>query len=244
VFAARKGAKTGGYVVTLDADLLEHIDIARGWRPPGRGYTLGETRGARSRADSALTPREMQARLRAGRTVEEVAAEAGVQVDWVDRFAAPVLAEQARAVERAGALHLRTSRRRQSDRPLRAAVVRNLADRGVQMIDAEMVAAWSAYQLAGPEWVICFQLHDRGRDLEAEWTLDLSTSSLTARNGLADELGFVDPERHAPGGLPPTRPARSRRSATPVPVEQAPPAGPSTVPAEAVPTRDGPEHAG
>jgi hypothetical protein len=204
VFAAREGAKSGSYVVTLDADLLEQIETARRLQR-GRGRGEFRSREPRTRPESALTPREMQARLRAGRSVDEVAEEAGVPVEWVDRFAAPILAERAQAIDRAGRLTLRTSRRRESDRPLRAAVVRNLADRGVHMLDTEMDAAWSAYQLAGAEWVVRLELHHEGHDLEAEWTLDMSSDALVARGRLAAELGFVDTDRHAPAAqLPPS----------------------------------------
>ena len=204
MFAAREGAKSGSYVVTLDADLLEHIDTARRLQQ-GLGRGQIRSRDPHARAESALTPREIQARLRAGRTVDEVADEAGVPVDWVDRFAAPILAERARAVDRAGRLKLRTSRRRESDRPLRAAVARNLADRGVHMLDTEMDAAWSAYQLAGAEWVVRLQVRHEGHDLQAEWTLDMSTNALVPRDRLAADLGFVDTDRHSPTAPPPAR---------------------------------------
>jgi hypothetical protein len=214
VFAARKGAASGSYVVTLDANLLEQLDIARR-QQLSRGYYYRPQHDVRNRAESALSPREMQARLRAGRTVEEVAAEAGVDVEWVNRFAAPIFAEQARAIDRAGRVKLRATRRLESDRPLRAAVLRNLADRGVQMLDAEMDAAWSAFQLAGPEWVIRFRAHQDGRDLEAEWTYDMSAESLVARDPLAAELGFVDPvpDRPRPGGRATPKRSAGRTSA-------------------------------
>lgn len=49
--------------------------------------------------DSALSPREIQARIRSGASVEDVAAEAGVSVDQVEPFAVPVLAELDHVVE-------------------------------------------------------------------------------------------------------------------------------------------------
>src|SRR5204862_673980 len=52
------------------------------------------------RPQSALTPREIQARLRSGFSIAQVAAEAGVGQDWVARFAAPILAEQQQVLER------------------------------------------------------------------------------------------------------------------------------------------------
>ena len=49
--------------------------------------------------DSALSPREIQSRIRSGATVEEVAVEAGVGVDQVEPFAVPVLAELDHIIE-------------------------------------------------------------------------------------------------------------------------------------------------
>ena len=51
--------------------------------------------------ESQLTPREIQARVRAGQSLEEVTAAAGIAVDRVERYAAPVLAERAHVVEQA-----------------------------------------------------------------------------------------------------------------------------------------------
>src|SRR3954454_22166566 len=44
--------------------------------------------------ESALSPRDIQSRIRSGASLEEVAREAGVPIDRVERFATPVLAER------------------------------------------------------------------------------------------------------------------------------------------------------
>lgn len=54
---------------------------------------------------SMLRPKEIQARIRAGASVEQIAAAAGVDVVRVERFAHPVLLERARAAELATAAH-------------------------------------------------------------------------------------------------------------------------------------------
>jgi Protein of unknown function (DUF3071) len=54
---------------------------------------------------SVLRPKEIQARIRAGASVEQVAAAAGVGVERVERFAHPVLLERSRAAELATAAH-------------------------------------------------------------------------------------------------------------------------------------------
>ncbi|MDV7357061.1 septation protein SepH [Rhodococcus sp. NPDC019627] len=55
--------------------------------------------------DSQLRPREIQARIRAGASVEQVADEAGIPLSKVERFAYPVLLERSRAAEMAQGGH-------------------------------------------------------------------------------------------------------------------------------------------
>jgi hypothetical protein len=52
-----------------------------------------------------LRPRDIQARIRAGASVEQVAASSGMDISKVERFAHPVLLERSRAAELAGAAH-------------------------------------------------------------------------------------------------------------------------------------------
>ena len=52
-----------------------------------------------------LRPKEIQARIRAGASVEQVAEAAGADIERVERFAHPVLLERSRAAELATAAH-------------------------------------------------------------------------------------------------------------------------------------------
>jgi hypothetical protein len=54
---------------------------------------------------NVLTPKEIQSRIRAGASVEQVATSAGVDAARVERFAHPVLLERSRAAELATAAH-------------------------------------------------------------------------------------------------------------------------------------------
>ncbi|MGE0219402.1 septation protein SepH [Mycolicibacterium sp.] len=54
---------------------------------------------------NVLRPKEIQAKIRAGASVEQVAAAAGVDIARVERFAHPVLLERSRAAELATAAH-------------------------------------------------------------------------------------------------------------------------------------------
>ncbi|MEI6253086.1 MAG: septation protein SepH [Mycobacteriaceae bacterium] len=72
---------------------------ARGERSrPGQIPRDNEVRGV-------LRPKDIQARIRAGATVQEVADSSGMDVSKVERFAHPVLLERSRAAELATAAH-------------------------------------------------------------------------------------------------------------------------------------------
>ena len=200
IFAARKGGKSGGFKIVLDEDLLDHIDELRaelGLAVPA----APRPRSAPRRMRSALSPREIQARLRVGATLEEVAGEAGVDVSWVERFAVPVLAEQNDAIDRATRLTVTTPRRGTSDRPLIDAVTLNLADRGVRLPESAADAGWSAHHRHGSQWNLRFTFRQRGREMRAEWRADLAEGTLVCENRLAADLGFT-----GPGGSHPARP--------------------------------------
>ncbi|HJT91977.1 MAG TPA: septation protein SepH [Mycobacterium sp.] len=75
-----------------------------------RAAVRGEKTGSiQSQSDaevpSMLRPKEIQAKIRAGASVEQVAEAAGADVARVERFAHPVLLERARAAELATASH-------------------------------------------------------------------------------------------------------------------------------------------
>lgn len=69
----------------------------------GEGNRVGQTQI--DLGMSMLRPKDIQARIRAGASVEQVAAAAGVDVSRVERFAHPVLLERSRAAELAAAAH-------------------------------------------------------------------------------------------------------------------------------------------
>ena len=196
IFAARKGSKSGGYVVPLESTLLDVIADAQRRRNGEASTAVGPPdKPVRNRAASALTPREMQARLRAGRSIDEVADEAGVDTEWVTRFAVPILAEQAQVVELARTVTYSKPRLGDSAQPLGGSVAWNLADRGVTLPEDVFDAAWSAYQLHDSVWMVRFRYRSRGKEQDAQWELDVPVGRLTARNRLASDLGFVEAGR-------------------------------------------------
>ncbi len=232
IFTARKGSKSGGFIVPLDEKLLAAIvqagDQANGARAEA-AVAVADVAAVpkRRRSESALTPREMQARLRSGRSIEEVAAEAGVDTEWVSRFAVPIAAEQAQVVELARALVYAKPRLGDSTEPLGASVLQNLSDRGVFLPDDMAHAGWSAFQIHDAVWMVRFRYRARGKDQEAQWEIDVPAGRLRARNRHASDLGYVGPDRWAaaepedlPNGDEPV--VAPRRRARPAPARPEP----------------------
>jgi hypothetical protein len=207
IFSTRKGAKSGSFVVPVDARLLKQIAELDKQRNGPQAHP-DEHRGAPRlvRPESSLSPREMQDRIRAGWTLDEVAAEAGVDLDWVRRFASPVLAEVRHVIDAARETYFDKPRFGMSTQPLGPSVRRNVLERGVRMTDEELDDCWSAYQLDDTVWVVRFSYLSRGHMQEAEWRFDTETDDLASRNRLASQLGFVTK-------------GRSKKSATVAPVK-------------------------
>lgn len=215
IFSARRGAKSGGFVLALDDQLLELLEEAlrlRGERDgegedpegeeradprspghPSKGAAITPKRAPRP--ESGLTPREIQSRLRSGRTIDEVASEAGVDQEWIARFAPPIQAEQRQVVDRARELTFSKSRLGPSTQTLGTSVLWNLVDRGVALTEDEYENGWSAYHLRDTAWVVRFAYVSRRRTQTAEWEVDLRDAELFSLNRLASDLGYVEPGR-------------------------------------------------
>lgn len=244
IYTARKGSKSGGYVVALDSKLLKAVDDA-GRRGNGQPVNGNDSATSASgvpvpaavptgpptgdgRPQSALSPREMQARLRGGRSIEEVAAEAGVGTEWVARFAVPIRAEQAQVVALARGLTFSKPRLGESSLPLGESVALNLVERGQSLPDDLFDPAWSAYQLHGSVWMVRFRHEARGRMQEALWELDVVPGRLVARGRLASDLGYVEASRRRPAEAPATdesttEPRRKAEPARPAVAESSQP---------------------
>lgn len=140
---------------------------------------------------AALSPAEIQARLRMGRSVRAVAREAGVDEDRIRRWEAPILAEQARVREAALGARLRRARLGASTLPLGDAVAHNLASRGVDVADA----TWDVARRRDGRWRVAIRWTTRGRKRSATWTWDPDDEVLAAASDSARELGFTRTRR-------------------------------------------------
>ena len=143
--------------------------------------------------ESALRPREIQARIRAGATVAEVAAAAGVGVDKIERFAHPVLLERSRATELAGAAHpIR------HDGPAVATLVESVAEGLLAYGQNPNDADWDAWKGDDGYWVVQVAWSVGRTDNLAHWRYQPGShgGSVDPLDDLADEL--THPETIAP----------------------------------------------
>src|SRR5260221_9196366 len=166
----------------------------------------GEAEPRIPRAESQLSVREMQQRLRAGKSIREVARGAGVHDEWVERFAIPIQAEQNQVVRQAFDITFVKQRLGASSQPLGTAVWWNLQDRSVTLPDEGWDTGWTAFLVRDSRWVVRFVYETRKRDQVAEWEVDLRARTLISRNRLGTELAYVEPGRRRRPGPPPPVP--------------------------------------
>lgn len=149
--------------------------------------------------DSALRPRDIQARIRGGETAESVAAAAGVPVEKIMPYCSPVLAERAHVAQTA----LRASVRRGAGpggaRTLGDSVDRFLAAHGLREDDVE----WDAWRRADGRWALTAQVEAGDREHQAEFTLDVAGRYVVAGNDdarlLTGELSPGEPDAPSRG---------------------------------------------
>jgi hypothetical protein len=135
--------------------------------------------------EHAMTPREIQMRIRAGASVEEIAESSGMPIARVEAFAAPVIAERNHIAGLAQVGSVRRTGEPTGHRTLRAAVGDRLKERGVNPDSVEWDSfkmddgRWSIsarYRLEQADRVAVFYFDQRGRfsvsgNDEARWSI-------------------------------------------------------------------------
>ncbi|CAM5651690.1 hypothetical protein SVIOM74S_01128 [Streptomyces violarus] len=151
-----KAADSTEYTLPIDERLRAAV---RGDRP-----RLGQIE---IEVESHLRPRDIQARIRAGATAEEVAQMAGIPVDRVRRFEGPVLAERAFMAERARKTPVRRPGEN-SGPPLGEAVQERLLLRGAEKDTVQ----WDSWRRDDGTWEVLLVYCVAGEPHSASWTYD------------------------------------------------------------------------
>ena len=136
-----------------------------------RAVALGQTSRLAQyeiEVESPLRPKEIQTRIRAGETVEEIADAAGIAVERVRWFEGPVLAERAYMADQAQ----QASVRRQGDATPGPRLGEIVAERmkafGAEPDDAQ----WDAKKRGDGSWLVQLAFITGGRLHTAEWIFD------------------------------------------------------------------------
>ncbi|MFJ4778859.1 septation protein SepH [Streptomyces sp. NPDC088762] len=117
--------------------------------------------------ESHLRPRDIQARIRAGASAEEVAQMAGIPVDRVRRFEGPVLAERAFMAERARKTPVRRPGENTGPQ-LGEAVQERLTLRGAEKESVQ----WDSWRRDDGTWEVLLVYRVAGEPHSASWTYD------------------------------------------------------------------------
>ncbi|HEX5741123.1 MAG TPA: septation protein SepH [Pilimelia sp.] len=129
----------------------------------------------------SLAPRDIQARIRAGESADDVARVAGVPVDRVLRYAGPVLQERAMLAQHARRTRLRGSEKNQT---LAEVVDGKLTQHGV---DSDKIS-WDAYRRDDGTWRILASWPSGKATAQAVWELDKARQHVTAYDDMAQYL--------------------------------------------------------
>ncbi|HWB66529.1 MAG TPA: septation protein SepH [Mycobacteriales bacterium] len=158
--------------------------------------------------ESELPVKDIQARLRAGETVEQVAKLAKVPVARVMRYAGPVISERDRIVEQARAAKVQRPRGPESTLPLGEAVDKRLAATTGLRTDT---VAWTARRRDDGAWIVELSYAGRGGRRAATWLWEPAGRRLTAVNPLGSRLVAEEapPHRRAAAKPAAAKPARA-----------------------------------
>ena len=168
---------------------------------------------------SVLSPKEIQARIRAGASVQQVAESAGVDISRVERFAHPVLLERSRAAELATAAHPVLA-----DGPgvltLLETITSALIARGLNPDSAN----WDAWRNEDGRWTVqlSWQAGHSENAAHFRFTPGAHGGTVTAFDDAASEL--IDPDFARPPLRPvaPVKQLAIEEPAPPVQVEEKP----------------------
>ncbi|MGW5755254.1 septation protein SepH [Nocardia rhamnosiphila] len=211
--------------VTPDSAHIVCVDTESGqkFRLPADDKLRAAARGDLARfgqieieMEATMRPRDIQARIRAGASVEQVMQESGMPVSRVERFAYPVLLERARAAELAQKAH-----------PIRpdGPAVEILIDvvtaaftaRGHTLDNAE----WDAWKDEKGFWVAQLQWQNGRSEIAAHWRYqpDAHGGSVSPLDDPATDL--IDPDfGRALRGLASILPVESEPAAAAEPVAE------------------------
>ena len=149
----------------------------------------------RAELTGVLAPREIQSRIRAGASAQDVAEDSGMPVEHIRRYDGPVLAEREYVAAQARSTRIG----RETGSPVLGDLVTDrLATRGV---DAASIR-WDAFRTGSAPWTVEVFFETGGAERSARWSYDTTTRSVHAVDDEARWLSETEiadepiPRRH------------------------------------------------
>ena len=207
VLAARRGSSKGAFKVALDATLAAAL---RGDLPRAGDDAVPE-----------ISPKEIQARLRAGESVEQLARAAGVPLARVARYSGPVQGEMARMIDAVRSSYVVRGRLGRSAVDLGTAVDAALEHGGADDESTE----WTTYRQENGCWLVTVRWYSRKRTRTASWLYDPAQRTVTPSDHAAAALAFQESEEAAAKRKPPAppkKPTAKKAPARKAPAKKAP----------------------
>jgi hypothetical protein len=179
-------SKDGRKLVLVNSSGEEFaVPVDRRLRTALRGDTarLGQLE---MKMESALRPRDIQTRIRAGESPETVAAAAQTTVDAIMAFAAPVLAERAHIAQYAQASSIR---RKQGEAPtghrtLADSAAAYFSQHGIREDDVE----WDSWRRDDGRWTLVANFGNGAAQQQAQFSFDQRGRYVVAENDEARML--------------------------------------------------------
>lgn len=136
-------------------------------------------------ANRKLSPREIQAHIRAGMSAEDVASVTGAPLDYVQRFEGPVLAEREFVIE--SALNVPVHTAMEIDPLAGGATFGGVLRR--RLVDAGAInERWASWKEEGGSWMVKLTFVAEQIDHDARWTFDPKKQALAPINPEAVSL--------------------------------------------------------
>ena len=170
-----------------------------------RAVALGQTSRLAQyeiEVESPLRPKEIQARIRAGETVEEIADAAGIAIERVRWFEGPVLAERAYIAQQAQTASIRRQGDAAPSTPgprLGEVVAERLSGFDVDPEDAQ----WDAKKRGDGNWQVQLTFITGGRLHIAEWVFDPRRRHVLPADDNAARMSLPGAEPPQPAPPPP-----------------------------------------
>ncbi len=204
-----------------------------------RAAARGDTRRlGQIESDHGLSPRVIQARIRAGETPEQVAAASGTRVERIMRFAHTVLQERSRLAEQA-----REARVRLSEGVPGAPLQQFMAER-LRLLGADLDAVrWDAARNDDGTWVVTAAWRAGAKEGTTLWVYDVPARTVAPLDAATRDFAEGTRLVRVVPGVPAERPVLPVHRSAAVPDRPAPDrtAADRTAADRTVPERTGPE---